>query len=246
MELDSVQPGDLRGGRIARFLRRVKNGGLTELAAPATSRLRPFTVAARSRLFDWRHRVNTRGLIQIQGLTVLGDNAQHASNYAPSDPQFLFWVFGWVFEKLDIAYSKCALVNFGSGKGRVLLVASEFPFKRIIGVEFARELHEIACQNVKAYRSPTQKCRDLQCLHQNAAEFVFPPEPLVIFMENPFGPEVLKRVFKNLQSSLLEIPRNAALIYENPYPSYHALVEGETMLRCVRRKGWYKIYETPK
>jgi hypothetical protein len=40
---------------------------------------------------------------------------------------------------LPIAYDKFAFVDCGSGKGRTLLIASEFPFKFIIGVEFAAE-----------------------------------------------------------------------------------------------------------
>jgi hypothetical protein len=42
------------------------------------------------------------------------------------------------------------VIDFGSGKGRALIVASECPFRRIIGVEFALELHRDAQQNIRA------------------------------------------------------------------------------------------------
>jgi len=47
-----------------------------------------------------------------------------------------------VLEKLSINHSEFTFIDFGSGKGRVLFLASEYPYKKIIGVELARMLHE--------------------------------------------------------------------------------------------------------
>src|SRR3712207_1940229 len=43
-------------------------------------------------------------------------------------------------------------VDLGSGKGRVVLAAARFPFKRVIGVEIAESLNEVARANVEAAR----------------------------------------------------------------------------------------------
>ncbi len=51
---------------------------------------------------------------------------------------------GRTIAELSIRYEEFAFVDFGSGKGRALLVAAEYPFERIVGIEFAEELHEIA------------------------------------------------------------------------------------------------------
>jgi hypothetical protein len=45
-------------------------------------------------------------------------------------------------------------IDMGSGKGRMLLLAAEPPFRRIIGVEFASDLDALARSNVKTYRNP--------------------------------------------------------------------------------------------
>ncbi len=42
-------------------------------------------------------------------------------------------------------------IDLGSGKGRVLLMASEYPFQKIIGVEFMPELHRAAQKNIAGY-----------------------------------------------------------------------------------------------
>lgn len=70
--------------------------------------------------------------------------------------------FQSIMRNLPTDVSEYVFVDFGSGKGRTLLLAAEFNFKRIIGVEFARELHDTAVKNVKNYSSASQKCFDLR------------------------------------------------------------------------------------
>jgi hypothetical protein len=68
-------------------------------------------------------------------------------------------------------------VDFGSGLGKVLLLASVYPFRSVIGVEFSPELHRLACENIRRYASGTQQCNKLFSVCQDAAEFRLPPEP---------------------------------------------------------------------
>jgi SAM-dependent methyltransferase len=44
-----------------------------------------------------------------------------------------------------------SFVDFGCGKGRVLLVAATYPFRRVIGVEFSNDLCETAGENVERH-----------------------------------------------------------------------------------------------
>lgn len=57
------------------------------------------------------------------------------------------------------------------GKGRVLLLASEFPFQQVIGVEIDPRLHHIAQKNIAAYRHPFQKCEDVQSICSDVTRF---------------------------------------------------------------------------
>jgi len=198
--------------------------------------LRSVVGEARCRAFDWQHRVRTCGTAELKGLTIAGENAGHGVFYHPSHPKFLFEVFG----ALDIDYSRYTFVDLGSGKGRVLLVASEFPFLEVQGVEFARELHEVAVENIKGYRSSSQKCKKVHSRHGDATEFQFPPEPLVLFLANPFGPGVLVPVLHNLQKSLESNPRDVILIYTAAF--HGKLVESETSLKCVAHATYHNTY----
>ena len=192
---------------------------------------------ARCRYFDWQHGVRTCGEAKLADLTIVGKNAAHGVFYAASHPKFLFEVFN----SLKIDYPSYTFVDMGSGKGRALLVASEFPFAEIIGVEFAVELHEVAAQNIERYRSKTQKCKNVKSLNLDALEYDIPLTPLVLFLCNPFRPDVLVPVLQRIQQSLDSHPRDVTLIYGAPFHAH--LIEQETALRCIEKSTYHNTYQ---
>lgn len=202
-------------------------------------RLQLMVGETRSRVFDWQHHVHTCGDAKLADLTLVGRGEEHGNGYVPCHPRFLFALLG----SLDIDYSRYQFIDLGSGKGRVLLVASEFPFKRIVGVEFAAELHKTAVENVKRYKSDTQRCEDIECIHGDAMQYTFPNEPTVLFMANPFGPPIFAPVLEKLERSIRRHPRDVILLYAAPF---HApLVEELTSLRCIARERYHNTYRLP-
>lgn len=191
---------------------------------------------ARCRYFDWQHGVKTCGDAKLANLTLVGKSADHGVFYHPAHPKLLFELFN----SLKIDFPSYAFVDLGSGKGRSLLIASEFPFSKVIGVEFAAELHEIASQNIQSYKSKTQKCKDVRSVNLDAAEFEIPPTPLVLYLFNPFRPAVLIPVLQRLQRSLESHPREVTLLYLAPF--HAALIEKETALRCVEQATYHNTY----
>lgn len=109
----------------------------------------------------------------------------------------------------DDGLGRFSFVDLGSGKGRVLLMAAEYPFRRIVGVELLPELHEIARENV--VRDPR-----IELVLGDAREFRFPDGPLVVFLFNPFPPWVLRQVLLNVQESLTRKPREFFVVLHNP------------------------------
>ena len=191
---------------------------------------------ARCRYFDWQHGVSTCGDANLASLTLVGNSADHGVFYHPAHPKLLFEIFN----SLKIDFPSHTFVDLGSGKGRALLVASEYPFAEIIGVEFAAELHEIAARNIQSYRSKTQRCKKVRSVNLDAAEFEMPATPLVLYLFNPFRPAVLIPVLQRLQRSLDSQPREVTLIYTAPF---HAnLIEQETALRCVEQATYHNTY----
>ena len=62
------------------------------------------------------------------------------------------------------------LVDYGSGKGRVLVVAAELGIQRIVGIEFSPGLVAIAKCNLERYRARTGDGRTISLITANAAE----------------------------------------------------------------------------
>jgi hypothetical protein len=64
--------------------------------------------------------------------------------YGPSPA----WALPVVLKQLKIQYADYNFIDLGSGMGRVVLMAAELPFARVVGVEFSQKLHEIAKDNL--------------------------------------------------------------------------------------------------
>jgi hypothetical protein len=117
---------------------------------------------------------------------------------------------------LNINHEDFIFIDLGSGKGRVMLVASEFPFKECIGIEYAPDLHEVAQKNIDIFESDRQRCNVIKSFCHDAATFPLPETPLVLFFAHPFGEAVLEKFLQSVQRSLRENPRKVYVIYYDP------------------------------
>jgi predicted RNA methylase len=113
-------------------------------------------------------------------------------------------------------WGRFTFVDLGSGKGRALLLASRFPFRKIVGVELASELSAVAAANIKLFAAPWQRCREIEAICTDAATFDYPAGPMVLYLNNPFLPPVLKRCLKNLVRNLEVEPREVYVVYVHP------------------------------
>jgi hypothetical protein len=131
--------------------------------------------------------------------------------YQPSEPE----LFHQILQAVPAKPSGFTFIDLGSGKGRTLLMASDYGFERIIGVELLAELDAIARENIARYHGERQKCFVLESHAGDAREFAFPAEPMVLYLFNPFPEHVLRTVLGNLHESLKASPREVFVIYHN-------------------------------
>ena len=202
------------------------------MVLPGVRKLSSFRTILAAHWFDWRHQVSTCGEEDPRELTVVGANASHAILYIPTTPRS----GRYMLRDLPIAdVSNYTFVDIGSGKGRMLLLAAELPFHRIIGVEFASDLDALARRNVKSYRNSKQACFQIEPVHMDATQYEFPPEPLLIYLFYPFDRKIMEPVMQNLNRSLAEHPRDVILLYRNPVLS--DVVEAASNLRLYARRS---------
>jgi len=162
-----------------------------------------------ARRWDRRHGVDTAGSIQLSGLDVVGPHRAMGNEAVCTSPR----TFDFIMKSLPRDLQNHTFIDIGSGKSRTLLLASQYPFAEIIGVEFARELVDIARTNIERFRDPSRKCRALSVVEADAAAYDFPEMPLVVYFYNPFAKAVFDIVLKNLVSSLERCPRDCFIVY---------------------------------
>jgi hypothetical protein len=114
------------------------------------------------------------------------------------------------------ALEGATFVDYGSGKGKALLLAAKHPFREIVGVEYADPLCEIAERNVTRFPKSHMRCKNLRVVRGDARDLEVPAGPVVCFFFNPFTAEVWRSVLARLATSWRSNPRPMHLIYVNP------------------------------
>jgi SAM-dependent methyltransferase len=162
---------------------------------------------------DWDHRVNTTSAAVSWRNRLLG---VFHSPYQPTEPALFHEMLAALTEQSRSDFRDFVFIDLGSGKGRTLLMASDYPFRRIVGVELLPALHQAAQENLSKYRGESQKCFALEAICGDATEFPFPAEPTVLYLFNPFPELGLRKMIANLEQSLRAHPRAVYVLYHNP------------------------------
>ncbi len=183
--------------------------------------------------FDWEFRVDTTSARVGWRERLMGE--LH-SLYQPTEPD----AFRKMMLRLPVSFHEFTFIDIGSGKGRVMLMAADYPFRRIIGLELLPALHAIAEQNRAKYKSGTQQCFQLEPICCDVCDFEFPPEPSLLYLFHPLSRADLRRFLVHLQRSLEDQPRPVYAVYYNPV--FDFIFEETNILRRIEWGDHYAIY----
>jgi hypothetical protein len=214
-----------------RVAERVRRRGEPAAAAPTVD-----TDAEEDRDFDTKYGVDTGGQIPQTELDVAEKNWIHGSAYVPTSPVDM----GKVLEGTDVKFEETTFIDLGSGKGRVLLMASMLPFRRVVGVEFSPTLADISRDNIRRFTGP-KACKDVSVETMDATKYVLPDGPLVIFMYHPFDEKIMAEVERNVTRSLQEKPRRILVVYWKPV--HREVWDQASAFTKRREEGMCVIYE---
>ncbi|HWR15915.1 MAG TPA: class I SAM-dependent methyltransferase [Terriglobales bacterium] len=210
-------------------------GSAREIGADVWEFVKESTPERRRSLFgdaeyDWEHESNTTSGGVSQRTRLLA--AISGAPYQPTEPSLFHEMLGAL--KVDV--SEYVFVDLGSGKGRTLLMAAEYPFRKIVGVELFSELDQVAKENIRK----SAHSHRMESICADAREFQFPAEPLVLYLFNPLPAAALVEVVENLRLSLQQSPRSVRVIYHNPI-SENVLADAG-FLRKMSATHQYAIY----
>ena len=181
--------------------------------------------------FDTLHNVDTIKKVSVEEMLCISSNHLHAEPYGSMDPSVLRGILSALSKTLPINYKDFTFLDIGSGKGTALLVASEFPFQKIVGIEFAKNLHRIALNNIKNYKNQTQKGENIEMLLEDAVNYIFPSERLIIYFFNPFDETIMTRVLANIERRFMAHHHEIIILYCRPICA--SLFEAKPFLKKV-------------
>ncbi|MFL5781166.1 MAG: methyltransferase domain-containing protein [Thermoleophilaceae bacterium] len=129
------------------------------------------------------------------------------------------------------------LVDLGCGKGQALLVAAQFPFRRVIGVEIAEDWAEDARRNAER-ALPRLVCDDVRIDNSDALEWPIPDDLSVVYMYCPFTGDLFRRALDRLLDARDSRPRPMRLVYNYPWEHNAVLATGRATVVDVRPSLW--------
>ena len=163
----------------------------------------------RDALADWRLGIRSTGRLSVERM---GLSDPFAEKYAPTD----YASVAPVLDYLDIqADQDEVFLDYGSGKGRMLILAAQKPFRRVIGIELSEELNVVAERNIANTRAGLA-CQEVQVFLADAGAYIVPDDVTVAYFYSPFTGDTLRSVLDNLEASLRAAPRRLRLVFKDP------------------------------
>jgi SAM-dependent methyltransferase len=179
----------------------------------------------RTHPFDITNRVDTSGLFYAQDLSSGHAHDQHSSGYYATAPSLFHGAIARWSATLLPAGSKpndYTLLDIGCGKGRVVLLASDYAFRAIVGVELNPHLARVAKRNLKAWMRKPRACRDVTIVNDDVLSVVLPDGPVVLYLFNSFERELVQMLLDKLVEVSATRSDPIDLIYI--HPDYNDLV----------------------
>lgn len=170
--------------------------------------------------FDKLYGTETSGLLP-------GTRIAAGTGFAPEDltayygvaPSILRGVVDlWLRECKPLeAIEKTVFLDVGAGKGRAMLLASQYPFLRVEGMELNTDLASAIDKNMQIWNAnnTTEALAPMVLQQGDATRLPLPREPTLAYLFHPFEAKLLRRFLRHVQQSVTEHPRPFDLVYVN-------------------------------
>jgi precorrin-6B methylase 2 len=200
-------------GSLTALVRHARKDGLGAMVRVVRNRLS-------ERWHERRLGIRTHGSVDLQ---TIGHSRSACHDYQP----ITYRSFAAVMGRLEIRPGTDVFVDFGAGKGRVVVLAALRPFRRVVGIEFAEDFAREARANLDRV-SAKLRCPDVEIVLDDAAHFRLPDDATILHFFNPFHGEVLDAVMDEIERSVAAAPRRVTILFANP----------EHFESHLRTRGW--------
>ena len=166
--------------------------------------------------FDIENGMQTSGLIPPRFLKTGHSHDRHSTAYFGVAPSvFHALLKRWQRTKPIASLKRFTFLDLGAGMGRAMLLASEYPFRKVVGIELNPILAGIARRNLAAWRTAGRSRVPTQIICEDAVAARIPSGPCLVFLFNPFGELVMRRLLKRLSTAFADRPGQLDILYVN-------------------------------
>ncbi len=170
--------------------------------------------------FDKLHGTDTSGLLPGTRIAAgTGFAPEELTAYYGVAPSILHGVVDlWLRECHPLqSIDQTVFLDVGAGKGRAMMLASQYPFLRVEGVELNAELAQVAETNLQLWQNDAAaEVLAPTVLHQaDATRHPLPSEPTLAYLFHPFEATLLRSFLRHIHKSVKANPRPFDLVYVN-------------------------------
>ena len=201
--LRSLVAGPLGPGQMLDFLRK-------QAVNPYNAILQAREEADR---FDESHGTETSTTYEQLELPekVTVDRFLECARCIPSPLESVRLIFRRLRER-GVPLQALTFIDIGSGLGRILLLALDHPFKRIVGIEISGYLHQKAVANIAAFGGSSAAGR-IETYCMNALDYALPDDHLCLYFHEPFGSKSADDFSRRLEQHALSTGKKLVLIF---------------------------------
>jgi SAM-dependent methyltransferase len=169
---------------------------------PSVQRIHPF---------DRQYGIDTSGFVPVRLIVADETLAAQTHPYSGCHPSVIRPVLSALANLKDYHF-----VDLGCGKGRAMVVATEFPFCSVSGIELSSRLVKTATRNMEIVKRQFPARPPCVVVEGNAVTTPLPEGKLVLFLFHSFGPDLVAQLIKNLETSLAAGREHIFFAYDNP------------------------------
>lgn len=208
--------------KLNRIFFSIRDKGLLRTAQSVLSVIEDF-------YFEMKYGISTSSIVKCEDLDISEASKEHSNEYKPTR----FRHFRLLIRNLKLPENS-VFVDMGSGKGRVLLQASLYKFKRIIGVEISSKLFEIAKNNISKFDKLLNRPLNIELVNEDVLKYEIKNDENVFYFYYPFDNYVMEIILTRIIKSLIGHPRKVWLIFNNFTP-FSNLIENKFNLPEIKR-----------
>ena len=193
--------------------------------------------------FDLIHGTETLKRIPPDRIRTDSENKIHSSYYGATKARPFLRLLSLLRLPQDAVF-----VDLGAGKGRVVMLAAKYGFRKIIGIEFSKPLCLQARTNLQGFLRKSPSNSQVEIIESDVTQYRWSDDETIFFMFDPFSGEVLSEVLQNIRASVERKPRTLWLIYNSPRE--HGTIEASGLFidhqTHIIAGGEFRVYSSQR